>query len=376
MKHLLQYLSVFFLFLGAVNYAQEPGLDSLKQVLENLEEDTTRVNTLNDIAYILYRMSPDEAIEYSQEAESLAEKLGFTEGLAQAYKTLGLGAYMQGSYADAIRQWELALEIYEQSGNDLMAANILSNLGSTYYTTGNSVEAIEYSIRALKVAEEMGDSERIATLLNTIGLVYSEQPANLDDARSYYLRSKEIAEAIGYDDLVGVSYLNLGGLYMQKEEYDSALFFFQESLTVLSSNIDISTSLTFMGNIYSQKEDYSMALQFYQDGFELAKLEDAKREEVTSLLGMASVYESQEKFIKAIEYFKQAEIIAEEIGLNNELSGIYEGLASNYAEISDFDNAYRYLSLQNTIDNTIYRIGFRETGQQPDLFLPDGKEAG
>ena len=89
MKHLLQYLTVFFLFLGAVNYAQEPGLDSLKQVLENLEEDTTRVNTLNDIAYILYRMSPDEAIEYSQEAESLAEKLGFTEGLAQAYKTLG-----------------------------------------------------------------------------------------------------------------------------------------------------------------------------------------------------------------------------------------------------------------------------------------------
>ena len=250
--------------------------------------------------------------------------------------------------------------LYEQSGNDQLVANMLSNLGSAYYTTGNNVEAIEYSLRALKYAEEFGDSTRIGTLLNTIGLVYSEQPATLDEARSYYYRTMEIAEAIGYVALVGVSNINLGELYMEKEEYDSALFFFQESLSHLSSNIDISTSLTFIGNIYSQKEDYPQAIQYYQDGFELAKQEDAQREMVSSLLGMASVYESQAQPGRAIEYFKDAEIIAKEIGLNNELSGIYEGLASNYAENSDFPNAYRYLSLQNTIDNTIYRIDSEE----------------
>lgn len=356
MKRLPIYFSIFFLLAGGVSWAQDPGLDSLKQVLEHLREDTSRVNTLNDIAYILYRISPDEAIAYSLEAESLAEKLKYSSGLAQAYKTIGLGYYMQGSYAEAIKKWEPALELFEQSGNDQMVANMLSNLASAYYTTGNNVEAIEYSIRALKVAEEVGDSIRIGTLLNTIGLVYSEQPATLDDARSYYYRTMEIAEAIGYDALVGVSNINLGELYMEKEAYDSALFFFQESLSHLSSNIDISTSLTFIGNIYSQKENYPQAVQYYQDGFELAKQEEAQREMVSSLLGMASVYESQAMPRRAIEYFKRAESIAEEIGLNNELSGIYEGLASNYAEISDFNNAYRYLSLQNTIDNTIYRI--------------------
>ena len=355
-KQLLQYLVILFLITGTGIKAQDPGLDSLKRVLEILDQDTSKVNTLNDIAYILYRISPDEAIDYAREAKQLAEKLSNNTGLAQAYKTLGLGFYMQGSYAEAIRQWELALKIYEQNGNDLLAANILSNLGSAYYTIGNNVEAIEYSIRALKIAEELGDSTRIGTLLNTIGLVYSEQPATLDKARSYYLRTKEIAEAIGYVDLVGVSFINLGELYMEKEMYDSALFFFQESLAVLSSNIDISTSLTFIGNIYSQREDYARAIQYYQDGYELAEMEDAQREMVSSLLGMASVYENQKMPDRAIGYFKQAESIAEEIGLNNELSGIYEGLASNYADISDFDNAYRYLSLQNSIDNTIYRM--------------------
>ncbi len=355
-KYLPLYLSIFFLTTGGIASAQYSEVDSLKVILENLDEDSSKVNTLNDIAYILYRTSPGEAVTYGSEAKLLAEKINFRKGLAEANKTIGLGYYMQGNYMEAIKNWEPALEFYEQAGDEQLVANILSNLGSAYYTTGKNVEAIEYSLRALKVAEELGDSIRIGTLLNTIGLVYSEQPATLDAARNYYLRTLEIAGAIGYEALVGVSYINLGELYMEKESYDSALFYFEKSLTVLTSNIDISASLAFIGNIYAQREDYTKAARYYQDALELATKEDAKREMVSSLLGMASVYESQNNPLKAIEFFTRAESIAEEIGLNNELSGIYEGLASNYAEISDFPNAYRYLSLQNTIDNTIYRI--------------------
>jgi len=355
-KYLQVYLIVFSLLTGGIASAQDRELDSLKIVLERHVQDTSRVNTLNDMAYILYRTSPGEAVEYGIEAKYLAEKVNFSRGLAHAYKVIGLAYYMQGNYSEALINWEPALELFEQSGDDQLVANMLSNLGSAYYTTGNNVEAIEYSIRALKMAEELGDSIRIGTLLNTIGLVYSEQQGTIGQARSYYLRTLEIAEAISYDALVGVSYINLGELYMEKEAFDSALYYFEKSLTVLTSNIDVSASLTFIGNIYSQKEDYPKAIQYYQDAFELAKGEDAQREMVSSLLGMAGIQEDLNKPVKAIDYFKQAESIAADIGLNSELSGIYEGLASNYAEISDFNNAYRYLSLQNTIDNTIYRI--------------------
>ena len=355
-KFLPLYLSLFCLLTAGKVRAQNPELDSLKEVMDSFEQDTSKVNTLNEIAYILFRTSPGEAIEYGTQAKLLAEKINFGKGLADANKTIGLGYYMQGSYTEAIKNWEPALEYYEKAGNDQLVANILSNLGSAYYTTGNNVEAIEYSLRALKVAEALGDSVRIGTLLNTIGLVYSEQPATLNLAKTYYLRTIEIAGAISYEALVGVSYINLGRLYMENESYDSALYYFEKSLAILSSNIDISTSLTFIGNIYSQKEDYAKAIQYYQDAFELAKGENAQREMVSSLLGMAGTYESQDLPLKAIDFYKQAESIAEEIGLNAELSGIYEGLADNYAKISDFNNAYRYLSLQNTVDNTIYRI--------------------
>lgn len=347
---------ILLLSAGIGAYAQDLEADSLRLHLLTMEEDTTMVNTYNELAGLLYRSSPEEAIKYGSEAKTLAKELHFQRGLALAYKNIGLGHFMPGNYMEAIRNWESALEIYEELGDDQMVANILSNLGSTYYTTGNNLEAIEYSLRALRMAEKLGDSARIGTLLLTIGLVYSEQPATLDTARNYYLRVIEIAELLEYNDLMGLGLINLGEVYMEKEELDSALFYFEKSLTVVTSPIDIAASLSFIGSINSEKGDFREAIIYYNDALELAREANGQREEVGILLGLAATYENQENHSRAIDYYKQAESIAEEIGLNQELSGTYEGLAHCYAEVLDFPNAYKYLSLQNTVDNTFYKI--------------------
>ena len=102
--------------------------------------------------------------------------------------------------------------------------------------------------------------------------------------------------------------------------------------------------------------DYQRALTYQEDALEMTWRENSQRERVGILLGLASTYENLENPLKAIEYFKEAQILAEGIGLNEELSGAYEGLATNYAQIEDYPNAYKYLSLQNTVDDVIYRI--------------------
>ena len=356
MRSVKKYFLLFLISAAIASHAQDLNVDSLKLVVLTMAEDTNKVNTLNTIAELVYRTSPDEAVEYGSEARTLATRLEFQRGLAMALKNTGLGNFMLGNYPEASMDWELSLEIYEELGDDQMTSNILSNLGSLYWTTGKNVEAIEYSLRSLKIAESLGDSKRVGTLLMTIGLVYSEQPATLDSAMNYYLRVIDIAESIGYNDLLGLATINLGELYLAKEELDEALYYFEKSLTIVTSPIDIAASLTFIGRIYSEKGDNQKAIVYYNDALGLAREENAQRETVGILLGLATTYENQELHERAINYFKQAEFIAEEIGLNEELSSTYEGLATNYAELLDFPSAYKYLSLQNTIDNTIYRI--------------------
>jgi serine phosphatase RsbU (regulator of sigma subunit)/Tfp pilus assembly protein PilF len=355
-KYFRLYLLLLLLFSGTDALTQNEQVDSLRGILESPQEDTSRVNTLNAMADLLYRSNPDYAIEYGSKAKNLAEEISYSSGLAMAYKNIGLGYYIQGHYTGAIENWEPALEIFEELGDEKMLANLLSNIGAAYVSMGQNVEAIEYSLRALKIAEKLDDQKRIGTLLNTIGLVYAEQPATYDTAINYFYRAGEIAESIGYVDLQGLCFVNLGEVYFEKENFDSALYYFEKSLTIVSDKIYIATALNFLGNIYAEKEDYQGAINYYSDALEMASVENFQLQMIGSLLGLASTYESQKNYSLAIDHYIEAENIAEQEGLQSELSSIYEGLATNYAELFDFTKAYKYLSLQNTIDNTVYKL--------------------
>jgi serine phosphatase RsbU (regulator of sigma subunit)/Tfp pilus assembly protein PilF len=346
---------LFLLFTGTIISAQDSQIDSMVMALQGMREDSVKVNAMNDIAAGVYRTDPDKAIKYSQEAKALAEQLNFPSGVALAYKNIGLGYYMQGNYVEASKNWESSMEIYEELGDDQMVANILNNLGSVYVTIGQNVLAIQSYLRALKMAEELGDSIRISTLLMNIGVVYFEMPGSLDSAQNYYIRAMEIGEEINYSDVVGMSSLNLGQVYFEEEKLDSARYYLEKSLTILTGNIDKSAALNIMGGIYSKKGEYALSIDYFQDALKLAREDSAQRETVNILLGLAGTYENMNDPRKAIEYYKEAESISEEIGLNQELSGAYEGLATNYARLFDYPNAYKYLSLQNTVDNAYYR---------------------
>jgi len=347
---------VLLIVSGINSLAQNLYVDSLRHVLLMMEEDTNRVNALNTLAYQIYRTNAEEAISYGSEARDLAEKIGFRRGLADAYKNTGLGYYMQGEYIEVLRNWEPALNLYMELEDEQKVANILSNLSAAYYTIGGNKEAFEYSVRVLEIAEQLGDSTMLGTLLLNIGLIYSEQTATLDSALSYLLRALHIAESIGNTDLLGIVNMNLGKVYQDKKEYDSALHYYLKSLTIVSRRIDIATSLSSIGGIYTERGEYEKAVLYYNDALDIAGQEDASFVVVGILLGLATTYEKQEFHTRAIEHYKKAVIIGEEMGLNSELSTAYEGLALNYAEVFDFQNAYKYLSLQNILDNTIHRI--------------------
>ena len=356
MKNFKVLLFISLFFSGISIIGQDSKLDSLKMILAGLGEDIAKVNTLNALADELHRANPDEAIRYGSEAKNLAEQLNYPEGEALANKNIGLGFYMQGEYTEAFRYWEPALALYEELGDDQLVVNLQSNMGAIYLTTGKFVEAMELFLPALKKAEELNDSTRISTLLLNIGVIYSESPGTYDEALIYYRRAIEMGEALGDLDVTGVGTLNLGEIYVEKEEYDSALYYFDKSLTILTSGIDIAYVLNLKASVYSEKGEYSKALTFHRDALDLARKENGQRETVGILLGMASTYENLKNPTKAIEYYKEAEAIAEEIGLNEELSGTYEGLANNYAEIEDYPNAYKNLSLKNDIEDIIYVI--------------------
>jgi serine phosphatase RsbU (regulator of sigma subunit) len=337
-------------------FAQTPQVDSLKLILKDLKADTTKVIMLNEIAASLIGVDADEAIKYGTEAKDLAEKINYPRGLAVAYKNIGVGHYFKDEFKEALQNWVPSLNIFEELGDEKLMANILSNVGVTFFNSGVYDQALENYLQALKLAEKVGDSLRIATLDLNIGLVYAEQPSKLEYAKNYYLRAIKLAESIDYTDLMGLGSLNLGEAYFKLANYDSAIYFFEKSIVLVSNEVYVAGSLNYIGQIYAEKGDYETAIKYQQDALEMA-LKDEKQLVIPQIyIAMASTYSKQGKFSMALDYYMKAKSQAEEFDFKKELSEAFKGLADTYAAMGDYANAYNYMYLQDTLDNAIYRL--------------------
>ncbi len=354
----MKYLQIL-LFLVLTSFpvlciAQDVRTDSLKTILLSSEDDTLKVNTLNELAGDLYRSEPSKAIEYGNEAKDLAEELNFEKGLARALNIIGLAYYKQSNYVEASFNWEQSLNLYESEQNERLAANLLSNLGSAHTYMGDYVKAVDYLLRSLTVAEKIADSLQMGSCLINVGAIYSDLE-NFDKSLPYYLRALEICELINYVEGIGVVSYNLGDFYFQKEVYDSALIYFEKSLKQ-GTLIDRAISLNSIGNIHAVRGEFSSAIKSQMEALKIAEKINAKLEGAQINLGLADTYQKQGDNEVAISYFEKAKNTAAEIESNYELKDAYEGLAKLYVELSDFKNAHKFQTLLRETEKKIYSI--------------------
>ncbi|MBL0048130.1 MAG: tetratricopeptide repeat protein [Bacteroidetes bacterium] len=350
----------FFLLILALSStavsAQNSEIDSLKKVIASLPDDTNKVNTLNTLAKSYFSTNADEAIQTSNKARDLAEKINFTKGVALALKNSGIGFYKKGQYVEALNDWELSKKIYEKAGDKKGVANMLSNLGVIYRDQADDEKALDLYLQALKIAEEIKDSVRTMTVLLNIGTIYGEKPSTYDKAINYYEKAWPYAEVMLDNDAIGTISGNLGEIYLKSNKDSLALINLEKSLKAYEGTENVPYALNLIGQVYAKRKEYDKALVYQQKALSIAEKLEAKLDMAKSLLGIADTYKHQGNVKDALTNFQQAEIIAHEIGANLELKKSYEGLAFSYSALKDFSNAFKYQALLTDIKDTLYNI--------------------
>ena len=353
-----QILLLVFLAFYQFCYGQNGVADSLKQLLATSMHDTARVNLLVSICQNLYRSSPDSAIYYGTEGLSLSEKINYQKGIANSNKFIGMGYYFQGNYWETINYWERSLSGFEAIGDKVGYSNILNNIGAVYNNEGDDTKALDYYLRSLKVAEETTDTLRVVVASINIGTVYLKKAATHDKAREYYLSALPLIEMIKNYVAEGTVSVNLGEIYFAREEYDTALFYYEKSLNAFqkSNSGNIPYTMTNIGKVYMKRGDFQKAIAYQKEAYEIAKQSDAPLEMSAALLGLAETYSTQGNLKEAVITYDNARRIAEGIGAKNELRDAYTGLAESYAAMSDYRNAFRYQTLLTDIKDTLYVV--------------------
>jgi class 3 adenylate cyclase len=324
----------------------------------NISADTNLVNALISQSIENVRTRPDIAIQYADSARVMAEKVGFTKGVALALKYQGMGHYFQSENFETINYWIESLNAFKAIGDRNGEANMLNNIGSIYFNQAMDVKALEYYLESLRVAEEINDTFRILSALINIGSVYSNKEATYDKALAYYFQALPLSISQGDFVSMGTTTVNIGQVYYNLEELDSALYYFEQSLEYFGhvEGGNIPYTLNYIGNVYARKGQFEKAVNYQIQAYEIARERNAKLEMTHILIGLAETYRMTGNTSAALEALDKAEVIAEDINANNQLKDIYEDKSYFYADLSMYNKAYEYRLLLSDVKDSLFNI--------------------
>jgi class 3 adenylate cyclase/tetratricopeptide (TPR) repeat protein len=162
-----------------------------------------------------------DCIEWCTRVTDEAGKTHDLPALAHAYYLLHLShTSLRSPERAAFRG--LALPIYEELGDLLGQANVLNNLGIDAYYEGRWQEALDLYERSKEARERIGDVVGAAQITNNIGEVKSDQ-GYLTTASELFEEARAVFETSGHRFLATLAASNLGRAASRAGRFDDAL---------------------------------------------------------------------------------------------------------------------------------------------------------
>ena len=251
------------------------------------------------------------------------------------------------SYApdSSIRIARRALQLAEQIKYIDGISRSLGKIANGYLSLGNYPQALAFYLKKLKIEEGANKPYNLASVTMNIGIVYVYRE-EYTKALYYLKKADSIISINNFTDLKWNINLNLGDLYFKKNNTDSSFYYFNKSLSNAKQIEDgglIGTALTGMGQVYSKAGDFKNALSSFKGA--IVFLKEAHSEEFLceATLGIAKLYRTLQMPDSAIYYAKYSHLLAKNDGFQARQLDAATFLNTTYLETMQVDSAYFYL---------------------------------
>jgi tetratricopeptide (TPR) repeat protein len=194
-------------------------------------EEQAQMRAELGLAYAGVRVRQGEFVDGAGWCKQVVEEAAMHDNLpalAHAYYLMHL-AYISNRSPERVALRGLALPIYEDLGDLLGQANVLNNLGVDAYYEGRWQEALELYERSKALRERIGDVVGAATITNNIGEIKSDQ-GYLATATELFEEARDVFEASGHRMLATLALSNLGRTAAREGRLDEALAMLRDAL--------------------------------------------------------------------------------------------------------------------------------------------------
>lgn len=210
-------------------YTQEVP-DSLRSELTK-SNGTEKVDLLNQLSKHYEHTVPDSSLFYANQAEVSAKEMDYTDGVALAILNKGNYYSRIGNYTKAITEYDICIELYNETENKEQQSNAYNNKGNVNRIIGDYDIALDNFLISLRISEEIGNLKGIAYASLNAGLIYSTRLGESETkGLPHFLEALEICKEINDTRCVAYAINNIALVYFELKEYDKALDFHHQSL--------------------------------------------------------------------------------------------------------------------------------------------------
>ncbi|CAN5716309.1 hypothetical protein BH10BAC2_BH10BAC2_17340 [soil metagenome] len=351
----------FYIFLLFCIYvpagAQTPNTDSLLHLLQNVKEDTSKVNILRNLSGAVRFTDPEQAIEYGQKGILLSKKIGFDKGTAGCYLNLSTAYIYSDKLDTALLYLDTALIYAHKVGDPNRLGLAYLNRADIYRQMQNFGQSLKDCDTALIYADTANNDDVRARVNQTIGSVFYQQEI-YPQSISYYEKATRLYQKIGNLRMQAVVLNNLGLNYKSIKQFDKAIISTKEAIRITDSIKDITNLAVFNGNlsdVYYAMGNYAEAEKYADIAMKYAVMQKNEKQMAIARAFAGNIYLKQKRISEALEVLNTAMPVFVKLDATDRINSTADALAEAYSLAGNYAKAYEYMRMSQTANDSLVK---------------------
>lgn len=224
----------------------------------------------------------------------------------------------------------IALILFVLKGKSQNKVNELINDSKKAFNTANYQEGLKLALKALKEADKTKDPINLANANLQAGVAYYYNNQDRKEDLEYFYEAKKYIYLANIDSLKPRINHNIGAIYTELGELDSAEFYLKEVFSLLANTnkfVELSKSCAVLVELYFQKENFPMALKYIEKAEKYAKLSKSDSEYAFARIKRALYHVEQNQHKEAIPYYEEVKALYEKTNDKQGMQYVYRLLA-------------------------------------------------
>ena len=321
--------------------------ERLEKVVMLAQNDSQRVELLNNLADVYKFSNPDSAILFANSARIIAKRINDIEQELWSVLLLGLSHITLGNDAEALQNILWCLKVAEEENLMDLKAKSLIQMGIIYTRMGEYEKALNYHKNAGDIFDSIQNHTFSAFTKTHISKSFLY--LNRQDSALYY-GSQEYNKNL-VEEWVNHYYLvNLGKVYQHIGNTKLALAYLRETLENVQTFERLFNSNFALARLYKQENNIDSCI-YYAEKTQRIVMESGIHNHIIEVnIFLSEIYETINTE-KALQYLKTALLWKEKLDKLGKSTAI-----SSFIEFDDKEKHYQAESIRIEYQNKVQRL--------------------